>query len=71
MAFLQLNNSGIVLGIFALLDQPPAGLHRQDHPGGSVGPWWSAYEMGQRVSDSFDDVPDDAADPHAACLHSR
>ncbi len=22
--------------------------------------WWSAYEIGQRVSDSFDDVPDDA-----------
>ena len=22
--------------------------------------WWSAYEIGQRVSDSFDDVPDDS-----------
>lgn len=22
-------------------------------------PWWSAYEIGQRVTDSFDDVPDD------------
>ncbi|MEP6969426.1 MAG: FAD-dependent monooxygenase, partial [Betaproteobacteria bacterium] len=30
-------------------------------------PWWSAYEIGQRVSDSFDDVPDGARDnrmPH-------
>lgn len=29
--------------------------------------WWSAYEIGQRVSDGFDDVPDDAREhrtPH-------
>ena len=29
--------------------------------------WWSAYEIGQRVSDSFDDVPDD--DRHARMPH--
>ena len=26
-------------------------------------PWWSAYEIGQRVCDHFDDAPDKAADP--------
>ena len=26
-------------------------------------PWWSVYEIGQRVTDKFDDVPADAATP--------
>jgi phenol 2-monooxygenase len=30
--------------------------------------WWSAYEIGQRVSDSFDDVPDAERAARAPCV---
>ena len=30
--------------------------------------WWSAYEIGQRVTDSFDDVPPDAPSHRTPCV---
>lgn len=30
--------------------------------------WWSAYEIGQRVCDRFDDLPDDARNERVPCM---
>ena len=35
-------------------------------------PWWSVYEIGQRLCDKFDDVPEERGrHALAACLHRR
>ena len=33
--------------------------------------WWSVYEVGQRVTDTFDDVKPKSAEREAACVHRR